>query len=70
MSKNNNNNTDSKQLVETEAEFDISQLRENCKTLFGVDTFVFDGATFGLSGKFTVNKIKTTIEEWRNKEVK
>lgn len=64
------NNEDSPQMENTEPEFEISQLRENCRTLFGVDTYVFDGATFGMSGKFTVNNIKTTIEKWKNKEAK
>ena len=50
--------------------YDIKKLRQNCNALFGVSTTVFDGATYGLEGEFTVEEIKTKITKWKSKEVK
>ncbi|MBQ8331138.1 MAG: hypothetical protein IJX94_01395 [Clostridia bacterium] len=49
--------------------FGIEKLRANCVTLFGVTTSTFDGATHGLEGEFTVEAMKQTIEEWKNKKI-
>ncbi len=50
--------------------FEIRQLRENCKKLFGVTTSTFDGAAYNLKGKYTVSEMKAIIDRWKNKEVK
>ena len=53
----------------TEPKFTIERLRANCLTLFGVTTSTFDGATYGLSGEFTVEEIEKTIEKWKKKTI-
>lgn len=50
--------------------FSVEELREHNLDVFGVTKPVFDGATCGLTGKYTVEKIKSVIKEWQNKEVK
>jgi hypothetical protein len=38
--------------------------------LFGVTPSTFDGATVGLTGKYTIEEMQTTIDSWLKKEVK
>ena len=56
--------------VQTAPKFSVEKLRENCMTLFGVTTSTFDGATHGVSGEFTVDEMKNTIEKWQNTKIK
>lgn len=42
----------------------IEKLRRSCLKLFGVTPSTFDGATVGLTGKFTVAEMQTHIDKW------
>jgi len=50
--------------------FSVEALRDKCLRLFGVTVSTFDGATYGLDGKYTVEEMKNIIAKWLNKEVK
>lgn len=54
----------------TPRKFTKTKLRENCRKLFGVPVSTFDGATYGLTGQFTVEEIKSHIEAWEKEGVK
>lgn len=54
----------------TPQKFTVEKLRENCRQLFGVSTSTFAGATYGMTGKYTVEEMKAHIEEWGKKGVK
>lgn len=56
--------------VKTSQKFPVGKLRENCIGLFGVSTSTFDGATYGMSGQYSVEKMKTHIEKWKKEGVK
>lgn len=49
--------------------FTIEKLQENCQKLFGVSTSTFVGATYGMTGKYTIKEMKTHIEAWKGKGV-
>ena len=55
---------------ETEPKFTIEKLKENCLRIFGVSTSTFVGATYGMTGKYTVEEMKTHIENWKKEEAK
>lgn len=42
----------------------LEKLRRSCVKLFGVTLSTFDGATAGLSGKFTVAEMQACIGRW------
>ena len=46
--------------------FSLEKLREDCKKLFGVEPFVFDGATYGMTGEYTVDDMRAHINTWLN----
>lgn len=46
--------------------FSLESLRADCLTIFGITQSTFDGATYGLKGKFTISTIKELIEVWQN----
>lgn len=48
----------------------IEKLRANCRKLFGVSTSTFAGATYGMTGKYTVEEMRAHIEAWKKKGVK
>ena len=48
----------------------IEKLQENCRQLFGVSTSTFAGATFGMTGKYTVEEMRAHIDAWKKREVK
>lgn len=50
--------------------FTVKKLQANCRQLFGVSTSTFAGATYGMTGKYTVEEMRTHIEEWKKKGVK
>lgn len=52
-----------------EKKFAVDKLRENCRQLFGVSTSTFDGATYGMTGKYTVEELKAHIEAWKKRGV-
>lgn len=47
----------------------IEKLRRSCVKLFGVTPSTFDGATLGLTGKFTVEEMQAHIDKWLNTPV-
>lgn len=49
--------------------FTIEKLQENCQKLFGVSTSTFVGATYGMTGKYSIEEMKTHIETWKRKGV-
>ena len=53
-----------------EQSYSLEQLRANCLTLFGVTQSTFDGATYGLAGNFSIEKMKSHIKLWQKKEAK
>ena len=50
--------------VQNEPVFTIEQLRQDCRTLFGVSASTYDGATATLSGEYTVQQMREHIETW------
>lgn len=54
----------------TAPKFLIEKLREHSLELFGITLSTFDGATDGMTGEYTVEEIKSHIENWGKKEVK
>lgn len=56
--------------AEAGMKFTVEKLRENCRQLFGVSTSTFIGATYGMTGKYTVEEMRTHIEKWGKKGVK
>ena len=51
-------------------QYTIEKLRANCRKLFGVSTSTFAGATYGMTGKYTVEDLSAHIEAWKKKGVK
>lgn len=47
----------------------IEKLRRGCLKLFGITPSTFDGATVGLTGKFTVAEMQAHIDKWLNTPV-
>ncbi len=54
---------------EAERKIPIEKLRRSCVKLFGVTPSTFDGATVGLTGRFTVNEMQAHIDKWLNTPV-
>ena len=52
-----------------ERKIPIEKLRRSCLKLFGVTPSTFDGATVGLTGKFTVAEMQVHIDKWLNTPV-
>lgn len=50
--------------------YSIEKLQANCHRIFGISTSAFAGATYGLTGDYTVDEIKTHIQKWSKKGVK
>ena len=48
----------------------VGKLQENCRQLFGVSTSTFAGATYGMTGKYTVEEMRAHIEAWKKREEK
>ena len=55
---------------EAEKRYTVDKLRGNCRRLFGVSTSTFAGATYGMTGKYTVKEMCAHIEAWGKKGVK
>ena len=53
-----------------EKKFAIEKLQANCRELFGVSTSTFVGATYGMTGKYTVDEMRAHIEAWKKEGVK
>lgn len=54
----------------TALKYTVGKLQENCRQLFGVSTSTFAGATYGMTGKYTVEEMRAHIEAWKKREVK
>lgn len=48
----------------------IEKLRRSSGKLFGITLSTFDGATVGLTGRYTVAEMQAIITKWLKKEVK
>jgi len=49
--------------------FAVERLRKDSLALFGVTFSTFDGATRGLTGKYTVEEMRGIIDKWQNTRV-
>lgn len=49
--------------------FSLERLRRDCFKVFGVTPSTFDGATYGLTGEFTVNELREKIQVFQNTRV-
>lgn len=54
----------------TPQKFPLEKLAAGCKTLFGVSSSTFAGATAGMTGDYSVAEMKEHINKWLKKEVK
>lgn len=54
----------------TAKKYTVGKLKENCRQLFGVSTSTFAGATYGMTGSYTVEEMKAHIEAWKKRGVK
>lgn len=50
--------------------FPVERLAANCRQLFGVSSCTFAGATYGMTGEYTVEEMKAHIKKWCGTEVK
>ncbi len=50
--------------------FPIEKLAADCQRLFGVSSCTFAGATYGMTGEYTIEEIKARISKWSRTEVK
>ena len=62
--------TNAVETPEKAPKFSIERLGEDCRKLFDVSSCVYAGATYGLTGEYTVAEMKSIIEKWKNMEVK
>lgn len=53
----------------TTKKYTVKKLQENCRQLFGVSTSTFVGVTYGMTGTYTIEEMKTHIESWSKKGV-
>ena len=56
--------------AKTGPKFTLEKLRANCVTLFGVSSSTFAGATYGMTGTYTVKEMKEHLEKWKKEEVR
>ncbi len=61
---------ETEQKLKSTQKYKISQLRANCRVLFGISTSTFDGATYGLTGTYTIKEMQAHIDTWKKKGVK
>lgn len=54
----------------TSQKFTVEKLAANCRRLFGVSASTFAGATYGMTGEYTVAEMKAHIEAWGKRGVK
>lgn len=54
----------------TAKKYTVEKLQENCRQLFGVSTSTFAGATYGMTGTYTVEEMRVHLETWKKKGVK
>ena len=64
-----NNEADATQKMPAK-KFPLAKLAANCRRLFGVSSCTFAGATHDMAGEFTVEEMKTHIENWGKKEAR
>lgn len=50
--------------------YTVEKLGKHCRELFGVSSSTYAGATYGMTGEYSVEEMKTHIEKWGKKEVK
>ena len=43
--------------------YTVEKLQANCRQLFGVSTSTFAGATYGMTGTYTVEEMKARLPE-------
>lgn len=69
MAKTKSNNSVEKEQVSEQKKFPLPALRSACLDLFGCSSAVFDGATYGLTGKYSVDEIKDRIEKFKKTKI-
>jgi len=45
--------------------FTVERLRRDCLNLFGVTFSTFDGAVYGLTGKYSIEEMRDRIKTWQ-----
>lgn len=75
MSKKKNEISDGlavtgEETAETAPKFTVEKLKPYALKLFGVSVSTFVGATYNLSGEYTVEEMRSHINNWLKKEVK
>ena len=55
--------------IKLAAKFTIDRLRRSCSKLYGVTVSTFDGAAYGLNGKYTIDEMQERIDNWCKKPV-
>lgn len=67
----NSANTNAEQPTPTAKRFKLPKLAEACRTLFGVSSSTFAGATADLKadGEYTVDELRSHIEGWKKKTI-
>ena len=48
--------------------YSIEKLQMNCHQLFGISTSTFAGATYGMTGEYSVEEMKAHIEAGKKKK--
>lgn len=56
--------------VKAAQKFTVEKMQANCRQLFGVSASTFAGATYGMTGQYTVEEMRAHIEAWKKKGVK
>ena len=56
--------------VQSTTKYPIEKLAAYCRKLFGVSSSTFAGATYGLTGAYSVEEIKDRINKWSKEEAK
>lgn len=54
----------------TTKKFTVEKLQANCRELFGISTSTFAGATYGMTGMYTIEEMRAHLEAWKKKGVK
>lgn len=49
--------------------YPVAKLRANCRQLFGVSASTYDGATYGMTGEYSVEEMRSHIKAWSGKKL-
>lgn len=71
MKKQNDSEVSAKKENDTGGtpKFSVERLKKDAFELFGVSQSTYAGATYNLSGEYTVEEMRSHINKWLKKEV-